>query len=195
MATKKKDPSEALVAVVKALEDFSDPERLWVLQSAANRWSLAPPVSSPSFGGAVPSGNVTGSVLSNKNGDAQQAIARKDARSFIRIKRPATDVQRVACLGYFVLQTTGQQGFSSKEVAQANVNSGSSKINLTRALDNATRQSKYLSSRGGNSKQLTTLGEDVVDALPDQQAVDELEAAVKGRGKSKGRRKRKSKKA
>lgn len=190
MPTKKQDSTSALVTVVKALEGLVDAERSWVLNSAASRWTLTLPAPS----GPAPSANLSaGNSSANKNGDVQQVIAKKDARAFIRIKRPVTDIQRVACLGYFVMETTGQQGFSSKEIGQANIDSGGTKINLPRALDNATRRAKYLSSRGGNSKQLTTLGEDVVDALPDQQAVSELEAAAKVRKKGKAKRKPKKK--
>jgi hypothetical protein len=106
------------------------------------------------------------------------------------MKRPETDVQRVACLGYYLVHTTNKPGFSSKEVIQANTDSGGpSNINFTRALDNATRRSRYLSNRGPKEKQLTTLGEDVVVALPDQAAVGAIEAETRGRGK--GRKKKK----
>lgn len=63
---------------------------------------------------------------------------------------------------------------------------------MTRALDNATRAAKYLSNRGPREKQLTTLGEDVVNALPDQAAVKALEDAAKG---GRGKRSKKGKKA
>ncbi len=121
----------------------------------------------------------------------QTAITRKDPRAFIRLKKPTTDVQRVACLGYYLVQTTGQQGFTSKAISTAHTDSGGSNVNITRALDNATRAAKYLSNRGPREKQLTTLGEDVVNALPDQAAVKAVEAAAKGgRGGKKGRKKR-----
>ena len=38
-----KDPTNALVVVVKALEPLSDPDRQWVLKSAASRWNLSVP--------------------------------------------------------------------------------------------------------------------------------------------------------
>ncbi len=192
MQAKKSDPTAALVAVVKALETLEEADRRWVLQSAANRWGVA-------VGNLA--GNQSGVVTPNANGswgappgasagDVQSAIARKDARAFIRIKRPATDVQRVACLGYFIVQTSGNPGFSSKDVTKAHTDSGGSSLNMTRALDNATRAAKYLSNRGPKEKQLTTLGEDVVVALPDQQAVKSVETSAKGRGKRKKSRKR-----
>jgi hypothetical protein len=193
MQPKKQDPTDALVVVVKALEPLAEADRQWVLQSAASRWSVTVlgPATSP--GGISP--NAVGGPNLRAGGaaaaDVESAIAKQDARAFIRIKRPTTDVQRVACLGYFLAGTTRNPGFSSKDVTKAHTDSGGSKINMTRALDNATRSAKYLSNRGPKEKQLTTLGEDIVVALPDQQAVKEIESSAKGRGKARAKKKSK----
>jgi len=42
---------------------------------------------------------------------------------------------------------------------------------MPRALDNATRRAKYISNRSAKEKQMTPLGEDVVEALPNRDAV------------------------
>jgi type IV secretory pathway TrbL component len=189
MAEKKKGPTGALVTVLEALEALEESDRQWVLQSAAARWNVQ-----SASQGAGAGGGAGSSIGGAGAAEAQAAIAQKNARAFMRLKNPATDVQRVACLGYFLVHiTTGKQGFSSKEIGEANTESGGSAFNLARALDNATRQSKYLSNRGAREKQLTTLGEDIVAALPDQQAVRDIEAAARGRGR--GRRAKRKKKA
>jgi hypothetical protein len=199
MAAKKNDSTGALVAVVAALEPLNDADRHWVLQSAASKFALT--VQAAAGGGqagAASTNTVTATPLvgTATTADVQAAITRKDPRAFIRLKKPNTDVQRVACIGYYLVQTTGQQGFTSKAISTAHTDSGGSKINMTRALDNATRAAKYLSNRGPREKQLTTLGEDVVNALPDQAAVKTIEAAAKGgRGGKKGRKGKTAKKA
>jgi|SRR5208282_476611 hypothetical protein len=195
MAAKKNDATGALVAVIAALEPLNDADRHWVLQSAASKFALT--VETAAGGGPASTNTVTATppVGTATAADVQAAITRKDARAFIRLKKPTTDVQRVACIGYYLVQTTGQPGFASKAISTAHTDSGGSKINMTRALDNATRKAKYLSSRGPREKQLTTLGEDVVDALPDQVAVKTIEAAAKGaRGGKKGRKGKTAKK-
>ena len=191
MQATKPDPTAALVVVVKALEPLADADRQWVLQSAASRWSVIIQGPAASSGG-LSSNAIGGSsqVLGGaSSADVESAIAKRDVRAFVRLKRPNTDVQRVACLGYFLVRTTGNHGFSSKDVSKAHTDSGGSKINLPRALDNATRQKKYLSNRGPREKQLTTLGEDIVVALPEQQAVKETKFAAKGRGKKQSKTK------
>lgn len=194
MVDKKGDPTAALVVVVKALEQLNDADRQWVLQSAVSRWNLVPPGLAIGTAGGANAVVGQGVVPVAATGpDTQAAIARKDARAFMRIKRPSTDVQRVACLGYFLVQTTGQQGFASKDIVKAHTDSGGSSMNMTRALDNATRRAKYLSNRGPKEKQLTTLGEDIVMALPDQQAVKDAEGGAKSRGEKRVKKGRKKK--
>ena len=61
---------------------------------------------------------------------------------------------------------------------------------MSRAVDNATKQSGYLTSAGKGKKQITALGEDVVQALPDYEKV----GAVLLAGKAKARRRRAKKK-
>lgn len=46
---------------------------------------------------------------------------------------------------------------------------------MSRAVNNATNQSRYLAAAGHGRKQITALGEDVVNALPDQDAVKAVE--------------------
>jgi hypothetical protein len=192
---KKIDSTTALVAVVKALEPLIDADKQWVLNSAASRWTLSVQTQSSGGGRGGNGGSGGGTPGASNSPDASSAISRQDIRAFIRAKKPITDVQRVACLGSYIVQTTGQQGFNKKAIATAHTDSGGSKINLHRALDNATRRAKYISTRSGHEKQLTTLGEDVVSALPDQAAVKSVEDAAKaGRGSRKGRKAKKAKK-
>jgi hypothetical protein len=197
MATKKQDSTGALVAVVKALEPLSDADKQWVLQSAASRWTLSIQLSDPRSGIVAPGVGIAGAgrLHSSVTGtDVQTTITKKEPRAFIRLKKPTTDVERVACLGYYLLKTTGLPGFTSKDISQAHVDSGGSAINMTRALDNATRQSRYLSSRGKREKQLTTLGEDVVEALPNREALAAVEEAARIGRKRKGKRRTKKSK-
>jgi hypothetical protein len=188
MAAKAGDATEALVTVVKALEALSDSDRQWVLVSAASKYTMASPVTQVGTG---PTGAGATTLLPALAGNAQAALAKKDPRAFIRAKKPTTDIQRVACLGYYIMQTTGNLGFTSKDVAKANTDSGEGSFNLPRAMDNATRAAKYISNRGPREKQLTALGEDVVNALPDQATVKTVEDSSKARRVKKKTRKAK----
>lgn len=125
--TKKEDPASVLMTVISALGPLADEDRLWVLQSAASRWTLTVP---PQGTGGMRAGagfqgkSGAGLPRSEQNAEAQSAISKNDPRAFIRIKKPVYDVQRVACLGYFHIKTTGQQGFSSKDIQKLHTDSG-----------------------------------------------------------------------
>jgi hypothetical protein len=190
---KKLDPADALKAVTTALESLPDAEKQWVLQSAASRWALNVQVHNPAGSGGP--GTLGGTQNSNFHGSFKTT----DARAFMREKKPATDVQRVACLAYFHMKT-GHRTFTSNDIQKINTDSGGSKINFKRALDNATRKSHYISTVRGREKHLTTLGEDIVDALPDQKKVAEIEEAAHylrrgGRRKGKSTKKKKARTA
>jgi hypothetical protein len=191
LMTIRDDPASALVTVISVLEPLTDSEKKWVLQSAAARWMLTVQSQAAGEGGDAATSfqlGESGRQTIGQNGDLQSAISKNDPRAFIRLKKPTYDTQRVACLGYFHMKTTGSQGFSSKDIRRLQTDSGGSKINLTRALDNATRQAGYLSNRGPREKQLTTLGEDLVEALPDQEAVAALERDARRPRKGSGKR-------
>lgn len=189
---KSADPAKALVTVLSALDPLDKNDRQWVLQSAANRWSISLPVSHAGSenGGNANAAAVTAPLGKGNTANGHAAIAAHDARVFIRTKKPLNDVERVACLAYYIMKTKSQAGFTRKDINAAHTDSGGSNINMTRALDNATRQSKYLSNRGQREKQLTTVGEDVVEALPDRDAVAAVLAAARSGRKRPGRSKK-----
>lgn len=185
---KETDPVDVLKVVADALAPLTDADKRWVLQSVATRWSLAAAISSPTPAHS-PNSTPNPVLPAGSTADVQSAIAQKNARAFMRIKKPQTDIQRVTCLGYFHAATTGTQSFASKDIDALNTAYGGTKINLHRSLDNALRRSKYLAVFKGHEKQLTPLGEDVVDALPDQGKVAELDREAHPRAGRKGRRK------
>lgn len=195
MAAKTASATEALVIVVDALESLSETDRQWVLQAAASRWAIAIQSSAGQGGGSGGSGN-SGNDLAGNLGksEAQSTIAQNDVRAFIRHKKPATDVERVACLVYFLTKTTNQHGFSSQMISAAHTESGGSAINMHRALDNATRGAKFISNRGAREKQITPLGEDVVEALPNRDAVAAAQTEARQRKSRKGPKASKNKK-
>jgi hypothetical protein len=181
------DAEAALQEVLSALKGLSDPERAWVLQSATNRWNLTLQV----LPAAPPPGAPQPGQPPRSNLPAGQTTALGTVRAFIRAKNPRSDVELVACLVYFLARAMSKPGFTTKEITQAHTDSGTPAINMHRALDNATRGSKFLASLlGGKEKQVTTLGEDVVEALPDRTAVAAAIAASGNRRKRKGRAKK-----
>ncbi len=161
---------EALGTVVDALQQLDDQQKLWVLQTAASRFSLRTPTSATS--GGTPA---VGSAASSPSGDTQvQSNGDISPKAFIRGKNPQSDVQRISCLAYYLTNFRATPRFKTKELTKLNGDASYPNFsNPTVAVNNA-RKEKYLTPAGGGYKKLTNIGEDLVNALPDQEKVRSL---------------------
>jgi hypothetical protein len=94
------------------------------------------------------------------------------AKQFLKSKTPKTDVQRIACLAYYLTHARNQPHFKTEDLTKLNTEAGGIPLsNPSMAVANATKQNKFLGAVGQAKKQITALGEDVVVALPSEEAV------------------------
>jgi hypothetical protein len=98
-------------------------------------------------------------------------------KQFLALKRPATDYERVACLAYYLTHARKIPKFKTKDMTALNTDAAQHTFsNASGAVADATTKYRYLSSAGSSgAKQITNLGEIVVDALPDR---DKVKAAL-----------------
>ena len=174
MAVKKGMSSEivALSDVLSALEGLKQSDQVWVLETAASRINSM----------------VSGDSIRKPAAASLRALGadhgtRTDPKAFMRTKDPKNDVQRVACLAHFLTDQRKMPHFKARDLSTLNTEAAGPRINISRAVNNATNQNRYLAAAGGGKKQITALGEDVVKALPDQEAARAAEE--KGRPKRK----------
>jgi len=114
-------------------------------------------------------------------------------RQFIAQKRPANVYQRVACLAYHLTNSANTPHFKTKDISQANTDAASPRLsNAAAFVRDATSKYGYLSAAGKGSKQITVFGENIVEALPDQEKVKQLHAENKTHRRRKISRKKKS---
>ena len=167
---------DALKAVLHALEPLDETQRRFVLKTVAERFGIAtvPGIVSGSIqtsaaGGAPTGGGSSlpaGATVSGGVSDGQTP------KQFLKLKMPKTDVQRIACLAHFLTQARSQSHFKTADLTKLNTEAGGTPFsNASLAVSNASSLSKLLGSVGQGKKQITALGEDVVGALPDQEAV------------------------
>jgi hypothetical protein len=117
------------------------------------------------------------------------------AKGFMAEKKPGSDVERVTCLAYFLTHHLNSPTFQTRDVSKLNSEAHQPKLsNPTVAVNNASRQ-RYLTPAGGGKKRITTLGEEVVRALPDREAMKKVLASQPGRRRkrSKGQARSKAK--
>lgn len=95
------------------------------------------------------------------------------AKVFMAQKRPASDMERITCLAYYLTHYRNISAFKTVELTKLNTDAAQPKLsNPAASARNAVGQD-YLSLAGGGRKQITTRGEAMVIALPDRSKVKE----------------------
>lgn len=164
----------ALGIVLGALEPLEEEARLFVLRTTIDRLGVG---ALPAAGGLRLGGAGTEGTAGGGTGPAD--LARSTPKEFIRLKQPITDVQRIACLAFYLSRARGIAQFKTLDLTKLNTEAAGVKFsNAAVAVNNATLTG-LLAAAGGGKKQITALGEDVVEALPDQERVKLAVATMK----------------
>ena len=151
-------------------------ERLGIAGDVMKAFSSAQPVDGP---------------LKGEQQNTETGAAGQKPKDFLKNKRPTTDVQRIACLAYFLTNARGTPQFKTRDLTDLNTEAAGDRFaNPAQSAKNATNQNRFLSAAGKGRKQITALGEDVVEALPNQELVKAAIAAATA-----GRRKRRTPRA
>lgn len=91
-------------------------------------------------------------------------------KEFFRKKQPQTDVERMACLAFFLTHHRDTQFFKTLDLCKINTEAAQPKFsNAAKASSNALRGG-YFAAGGKSDRQLSAAGEEFVAALPDREA-------------------------
>lgn len=94
-------------------------------------------------------------------------------KQFVRDKQPASDVERVACLAYYLAHYRDTPHFKTVDISALNIEAAQPKFsNASVAVDNARAKGLLVPSTKG-SKQISAFGEKYVELLPDREAARE----------------------
>lgn len=110
-------------------------------------------------------------------------------KAFMFEKSPKTDVERVACLAYYLSRYRGVPHIKTKDITLLNTESAHRPFSNTAvSVDNATKTGYLVPSVKG-AKQISALGERFVEALPDREAARQIfEQSRRRRGPASGKR-------
>lgn len=90
-------------------------------------------------------------------------------KEFMLEKKPQTDVERVACLGYYLAHYREKPHFKTIDISKINTDAAQRKFsNPAKAVDNAAKQGYLVQAPTKAHKQLSAGGELFVQALPDR---------------------------
>ena len=178
--------AEALKAVIEVLSPLDAKDRARVLASV-----------SMFFGDAehAPSTAQRGSPHSHSGLMSQASAAPSfsderapSAKEFLFQKQPKTDIERIACLAYYLTHYQNTPHFKTLDLGRLNTEAAQIKFsNAAYATDNATKAG-FLAPASKGQKQITAWGEQFVAALPDRDAA--MKAISQARKRKGTRRKR-----
>lgn len=165
------DAVTALASVLTALHGLEADDLRWVVESACRKVGLATPRLRAGKEGDDGQGEQDDTQDDDRNTDK----GHPSPKEFMRRKSPRTDVHKVACLAFYLSRYRNQREFKTADLTTLNNDADGVKIgNATQAVNNAAKQSHFFSSVGKGKKRITTLCEDVVDALPDHEKAKQI---------------------
>lgn len=184
-STKKLDAMKTAITALADLEAEDQASALrWIAQELGVTGSLqsTPGSSLPSLGGGGNGGDVLTADVTGMS-----------AKQFMAAKKPTTDVERIACLAYYLTHMRDTPHFKTRDLTELNTEAAGRKFgNATQAANNALNQNDFIAPAGKGTRQITSRGEAFVDALPDREKVTAALAEYpkkKRRANSGGRKK------
>lgn len=175
---------EAFRLIIEALNPLSEEARRRLISSAAtllrieripwqHEGSGATPLQS-----ALPMGAPKGIAPFSQ----EQELSPKE---FLFEKQPKSDVERVACLGYYLTHYRATPHFKTSDLSMLNTEAAQPKFsNAAAAAGNAIKLGYLVPSTKGH-RQISAAGERFVLALPDRVAAKEALTSVRRRQRAK----------
>lgn len=113
-------------------------------------------------------------------------------KQFLKQKKPGTQYERIACIAYYLTEFRSMPQFVTADITALNTEAAEAPIlNPSKIVNDTSLKYRYITGAGDRNKQITTLGEALVEALPDRDAV---KTALAENRPAKKRKKRVSKK-
>lgn len=174
MEDEKASAVSALNSIIKILNELDDDERQRILRSISVFFQIEPerPVSSNT--------RQTDPIDQTKRSDFSTDYA-PSAKEFLLQKQPKTDVERIACLAYYLTHFRDTPFFKGLDLAKLNTEAAQPKFsNVAYASQNALNMG-YLAAATKGQRQISAAGEQFVQALPDRDAARVAMAAARPR--------------
>jgi hypothetical protein len=158
------DELQVLAQVMAALKPLSDDARARLFRTLATFFEIPTrDTSATSKHSLVSPGTVVEAPLFSED----RSIS---AKQFIFDKKPSTDVERVTCLAYYLSHYRATPHFKTLELSKLNTEAAQIKFsNAAVAVDNAAKAG-FLVPASKGQKQISSVGELYVQALPDRAA-------------------------
>jgi hypothetical protein len=178
------DDAEVLTQIISSLKKLDPTARARVYHTIGTFFQLEPsqPLSSVR---ATTGPNEGVHAVSHDSPSGFSADRAQTPKQFLNDKQPRTDVERVACLSFYLTHYRDMPEFTTLDISKINTEAAQRKLaNAAVAVNNAM-QYGYLAPAGKGTKQISAAGERYVQSLPDYEAAKEIMASARRRRKPK----------
>lgn len=177
------DEFEALQTVISALRPCGKESRTRILQSAATFLDIDVPRGSTGADSQRSHASVT-TIGGRPSFSEDTSMSPKD---FLNEKLPKTDVERIACLAYYLTHYRSTPYFKTFDLSTINTEAAQPKFANTAYSANNAVKMRYIVPASKGQRQLSAVGERFVRALPDRTAAKEVLLTARRRSRSKRR--------
>jgi hypothetical protein len=172
--------AKALSTIIDILSGLDDPSRMRVLKSVSTFFHLPIEDADP-----TPITRTENSPLPTQYSRPSFSEDHTPTpKQFLFEKRPQTDVERIACLAYYLTHFRDTPHFTTLELAKLNTEAAQPKFSNTAYAATNAANAGYLASATKNQRQLSAAGEQFVMALPDRAAAKAAMNATRRRSQS-----------
>ena len=173
-----RDPTvefDALQTVIRALQPLHIEAQHRILASVAT-FLQAPDPSVPAH---RRNAGPTMSTATDRERPAFSDDTAMSPKEFLIEKQPRTDVERLACLAFYLTHYEDMQHFKTLDLSKLNTRAAQPKFTNSAQVAKNAVASGYLVSATRGHRQLSAAGEQFVRALPDQEAARSAMAAAR----------------
>jgi hypothetical protein len=169
MPAKEVNELDAIKTAMDALQPLDEEGRRRALSYISDRLSIPT--------GALGAGSIGGQATPRVQ-DVPGDLKTMEPKAFLAAKNPQTDVERATVLAYYLTHARGERHFKTRDLTDLNTEAAGQRFsNTSVAVNNAIRQNGYLAPGPKGTRQITARGDEVVEALPDREALAAILAA------------------
>ncbi len=175
----------AFNSIISILSDFNNEDKKHVLGSVIN-WLKISDIGS-GLGNAKESPLQSSPSRAIANISLESDVSPKD---FLLEKLPGSNVERVACLAYYLTHYRDTPHFKTTDINKLNTEAAQPKFSNPAVAVNDSSKARLLVASGKGNKQLSAMGEQFVLALPNRDQAKSILNKMRPKRKAKKRAKR-----
>jgi len=177
---------ETVSRIIELLDPLGMDDRAHVFRTVATwfRLGTSPGVRGAPFPAVESSPTTQRASLEEDKFSDRPVLSVKD---FILEKDPLTEVERLACLAYYLTHYQETPHFKTVDLSRLNTEAAQRKLsNPAVAASNAMRDGFFVQAPRGGYKQLSAMGERFVQALPSREAALQVKQKMTSRRGKRG---------